>query len=230
MLAINCITVNNKHMETHNQEKSVDLDVVVENFSELKDVVFRVGSLIPEIFPNYPERVAALARGVATELRPDLDIQLIEEYVLISDFLDGINLDIRSEDGIIEQIEFDDLVDQFSGSYEEIIAKVRDYETQNAIEARYVRAMRDNIIILAHVESVLHHYDEEKKEKKRIPIIESGYLDKGIKLKFENIAETLGIDKYSNDLPEIVQFRADLVSKLISVVSVIRTVNGTKAN
>jgi hypothetical protein len=229
MLAINCITVNNKHMETHNQEKLVDLDIVIDNFSELQDVVFGVDSLMPKVFPNYSERVAALACGVATELRPDLDIQSIEEYVLISDFLDGIKSpDKRSQDGIIERIEFDDLFDQFSGGYGEIIAKIDEYETQSVIESRYVRSMRDNIIILAHIESVLHHYDEQKKEEKRIPIIESGYLDKGIKLYFENSAEVLGIDRYTDDLPEIVQFRANLVERLINVVLAAKTANNSK--
>jgi hypothetical protein len=86
-------------MESFEQNDNiVDLDNLINDFSRLSDVTFVENGLRPEIFPEYSNRLSALSCYVAEKIRPDLNLQKIDEYALIDGFLKTSNIEGKTDE------------------------------------------------------------------------------------------------------------------------------------
>jgi hypothetical protein len=205
-------------METNDRPNTIDLDKLIENLSYLDDVVFSENNLQPETFPDHANRLAELAGSVAYGLRPDgLDTQKIEELAFASVFLNDLSSRDNFERETTELSVLYDLADTLGIEYEQLMSIFKDYETQSSQEAKYIKIMLDVIVIIAHIENVINATNLNNEAHIRTLGIKKSI---GIERHFERRAEYAGIDqaRYSDELPEFIQFRLDLVNKLASLV------------
>lgn len=207
-------------METNAPLKTIDINKLVEDYSYfLKNIVFTENSLQPEPSPDYSKKIVELAVPVACELRPDdLDRQKIEELVFASVFLDELSLKSSDEREETELCDLYDLADTLDIGYEELISIFKDYETQSSLEAKYVKIMLDVTVIMAHIENVIDAAELNQDAHIRTLGIKKFI---GVERHFERRAQYSGIDqdRYSDNLPEIVQLRSNLVNLLASLVN-----------
>ena len=213
MLAKNYVIVNNKDMESLKGNQDLDLNQLIESFSELNDVIFVENNLRPEVFPEYTERLRLFTCFVREKIRPDLDVQKIDEYVSIDGFLEMSGIEGQPDDAAgyphAVALIVGKIVEEFGIDNEEATTAMRSYESLENIEARYVKGMKEIIILLAHIENG----GQQMGEVARI----NGLFQPGVRKLYDD--KTPDLNKYLYDLPEIMDLREKLIDKILEITT-----------
>jgi len=145
-----------------------------------------------------------VACALASELRPDLDVGLIAQYAFIHDLVEvyagdtvtlGISETEKQEKNRREAEAFERIKNEF-GSFPWLIMTIEDYEKLSTTEARFVKGV-DKIM-----PTITHILNNGQLIKER------GFTKVGMKNIFQR--ELSDMDRYSYDLPEIVDLKAKL--------------------
>ncbi len=194
-------------------EDMVELGQLVLKFSRIDRATLHEDGLRPETDSDHTVMLGILACAVANKIRPDLDLGLVAQFALVHDLVEvyagdtvtiGISENEKHEKIKREKVALSRISEEFSTKFPWLVETLKTYESLGTIEARFVKGLDKLMPKITHILN-------NGKYIREIGMTKAGLL-KAYRQQVEDM------EKYSSDLPEIMQLREDMANVFISIM------------